>query len=401
LTTPRLSPPLASPPQVGPAREFPASATCASRSGSAATPSVKRSDFVLAPYIRSNDLWATWQIVNTLVPYGLLWVAVIHVARVSIWLTPPLLVLMVLFSGRCFSLMHDCGHQSLFRSKRVNRGLGFLLGVVNAIPQYPWSRGHAFHHKHNGNWDLYRGPSALVSTETFLAMSPLQQGFYQFLRHPLMLFPGGFFYLVIKPRVALLLGLIHFSGHALACLKADLGCGLSRIWSSYQPKYWYTTLEFQDLVLNNLCVVSSWFFLSSLVGAGLFWGLYSVVMACSAALFICIFFVQHNFKDSYAHRTEGWSSLTGAIDGTSLLQLPPILNWFTADIGFHNIHHLCSRIPNYHLRACHLRNAALLSGATTLTARQIPDCFAFILWDRNSDSLQSVSQARALAAVEA
>jgi omega-6 fatty acid desaturase (delta-12 desaturase) len=354
----------------------------------------ERSDFILAPYIRSNDRWAAWQIINTVIPYGLLWVLVVQAARISPWLTPPLLVLMILFSGRCFSLMHDCGHQSLFRSKRVNRGVGFLLGVINAIPQYPWSRGHAFHHKHNGNWDLYRGPSALVSTETFLAMNSFQQGWYQFLRHPLMLFPGGFFYLVIKPRVALLLGLAHYANHAARSWWNNPSLGLSAMHQTYQPKYWYTDLEFQDLVLNNLCVVASWFLLSKLIGAGLFWTLYSIVMACSAALFICIFFVQHNFESSYAHRSEGWSSLTGAIDGTSLLKLPAILNWFTADIGYHNIHHLCSRIPNYHLKECHLRNATLLTRATTLTVLQIPDCFEFILWDRTNDRLQSVAQVR-------
>ena len=83
--------------------------------------------------------------------------------------------------------------------------MGFLLGIINAIPQYPWSRGHAYHHKHNGNWDMYRGPSALISTEKFAALSPFSQKMYQLLRHPLMLFPGGFFYLIIKPRLALLL----------------------------------------------------------------------------------------------------------------------------------------------------------------------------------------------------
>ena len=356
---------------------------------------VQRADFVLAPYIKSNDLWATWQIFNTLVPYGVLWVLVVQAVKISPWLAPPLLMLMVLFSGRCFSLMHDCGHQSLFRSKAVNRGVGFLLGVVNAIPQYPWSRGHAFHHKHNGNWDLYRGPSALVSSETFLEMGPFRQGFYQFLRHPLMLFPGGFFYLVIKPRLALLLGLIDFAGHAIRLWRSDLHTSFSKIRASYKPKHWYTDLEFQDLLLNNICVVASWVLLSHLIGAGLFWILYSIVMACSAALFICIFFVQHNFEGSYAHRTEGWSSLVGAIEGTSLLKLPAILNWFTADIGYHNIHHLCSRIPNYHLQACHLRNAALLTNATTLTAWQIPDCFKFILWDRDNDGLRSVAQVQA------
>ena len=119
-------------------------------------------------------------------------------------------ILLVLFSARSFALMHDCGHDSLFRHRWLNRGAGFLLGVINAIPQHPWSRGHAFHHKHNGNWERYRGPSALVSLEQYRSLGPLQRRLYAVLRHPLMLLPGGFFYLILKPRLQLLLGCGHF-----------------------------------------------------------------------------------------------------------------------------------------------------------------------------------------------
>ena len=103
---------------------------------------VKKSDFILAPYMKSNDLRATYQIVNTVVPYILLWFLAVKAASVSFWLLPPIVVLLALFSGRCFSLMHDCGHYSLFSSKRVNRVIGFMLGAINAIPQYPLSLIH-------------------------------------------------------------------------------------------------------------------------------------------------------------------------------------------------------------------------------------------------------------------
>ena len=118
----------------------------------------------------------------------------------------PVLCLMVLLSSRSFALMHDCGHSSLFQSRWLNRSVGFLLGVINAIPQHPWSRGHAFHHKHNGNWERYRGPAALLSLEQYKKLSERSKLVYAISRHPLMLFPGGFFYLVIKPRVTLILG---------------------------------------------------------------------------------------------------------------------------------------------------------------------------------------------------
>jgi acyl-lipid omega-6 desaturase (Delta-12 desaturase) len=112
---------------------------------------IKKSDFVLTPYMKSNDWRATYQILNTVVPYILLWWLATKAAPISLWLLPPIMVMITLFSVRCFSLMHDCGHYSLFNSKKVNRCFGFLLGAINAIPQYPWSRGHAYHHKTIGS----------------------------------------------------------------------------------------------------------------------------------------------------------------------------------------------------------------------------------------------------------
>ncbi|MEL4894616.1 fatty acid desaturase, partial [Crocosphaera sp. Alani8] len=97
---------------------------------------MNKADFVLTTYINSSNLRATYQILNTVVPYVLLWILAVKVASISLWLLPPIIVLLILFSLRCFSLMHDCGHYSLFRSKSANRIFGFVLGVINAIPQY-------------------------------------------------------------------------------------------------------------------------------------------------------------------------------------------------------------------------------------------------------------------------
>jgi omega-6 fatty acid desaturase (delta-12 desaturase) len=130
------------------------------------------------------------------------------------------------------------------------------------------------------------------------------------------------------------------------------------------------------------------------MGVGFFLGIYGITLAGAAAIFICVFFVQHNFEGSYAHKTEGWDYLRGAIAGSSYLKLPAILNWFSADIGYHNIHHLSERIPNYNLRSCHLKNSHLLIGAKTLQIFDIPDCFKFILWDADSNSLISIQSFR-------
>lgn len=355
---------------------------------------VKKSDFVLAPYMKSNDLRAAYQIFNTVVPYLLLWFLAVKAASVSFWLLPPIMVFITLFSVRCFSLMHDCGHYSLFRSKRVNRCVGFVLGVINAIPQYPWSRGHAYHHKTNGDWERYRGPSAVLSTEEFAQLSPSAQWRYEVLRHPLMIFPGGFFYLAIKPRLALIKGTYGFIGHLLTCLKQEPSMGLKKIVLSYKSKNWYTASEFWDLLFNNICVVGGWIVLSYFLGSGFFLSVYFITLTCSAAIFICVFFVQHNFNGSYAHPTEGWDYLLGAVKGSSHLKLPMVLKWFSADIGYHNIHHLSERIPNYNLEACHNQNSHLLADVKVLQMVDMPDCFKFILWDSGSNLLVSIASFR-------
>jgi acyl-lipid omega-6 desaturase (Delta-12 desaturase) len=351
---------------------------------------IKKSDFVLAPYMKSNDLRATYQILNTVVPYVCLWFLAVRAAAISVWLLPPIIVLMTLFSVRCFSLMHDCGHYSLFSSKKVNRWIGFVLGVINAIPQYPWSRDHAYHHKTNGDWERYRGVADFLSTEEFAKLSPKDRQTYQFIRQPIMAIPGGFFYLAIAPRLALILGIYDLIRHVLTCLKQNSGMNLAQMFSTHKSKHWQSATEFWDLLLNNICVISSWIILSHLLGAGFFFSVYSIVLTLSAVIFISVFFVQHIFEDSYAHQTESWDYLRGAIEGSSYLELPKILNWFTADIGYHNIHHLSERIPNYHIKACHYQNIHLLSNVKTLRIGDMLACSKFILWDAASNRLVSI-----------
>lgn len=352
---------------------------------------IKKSDFVLTPYMKSNDIWATYQVLNTVVPYILLWVLAVKVAPISIWLLPPIIVLMALFSVRCFSLMHDCGHYSLFSSKKVNRCVGFVLGVINAIPPYAWSRDHAYHHKTNGDWERYRGVADFISTDEFSKLSLADRQSYELLRHPLMAIPGGFFYLAIQPRLTLVLGTYDLMKELFTCIKKDAGAGLSKIVANHQSKHWQTAAEFWDLLLNNICVLSGSIVLCHFLGAGFFVSVYSLVLTLSAVIFIYVFFIQHIFEGTYAHKTADWDYLLGAIEGSSYLELPTILKWFTADIGYHNIHHLSERIPNYHLEACHNENIHLLSNVKTLRISDMLDCAKFILWDADTDRLVSVA----------
>ena len=368
---------------------------------------LRLADFVLKPYLARSDAWASWQLLSTICPIVVLWIFVDLIGHESVSVVLkalqllPVLALLVLLSSRCFALMHDCGHRSLFRTQLLNRSAGFFLGVINAIPQHPWSRGHAFHHKHNGNWDRYRGPSALLTLEQYQVLANHNKLIYAISRHPLMLFPGGFFYLVIKPRMSLILGIFEFfwtQSRQFFERFVQQGVGsilaLPEQLKNHQSSYWYTSGELADLLANNILVITSWILMSRLLGAGLFWCTYSLVMMISAAIFICVFFVQHNFDSSYAHGTDNWSYMQAAVEGSSNLEIPMWLNWFFADISYHSMHHLCDKIPNYRLRACHLHNQHLLTSSRILRLKDIPDCFAYILWDSELNQLITIAQAR-------
>ncbi|WP_320675063.1 fatty acid desaturase [Prochlorococcus sp. MIT 1341] len=367
---------------------------------------LRRSDFAISPFLVRSNSRALWQVLSTLGPIILLWVMIGWITEASLPLPVkvtalfPILGLLVLLSSRSFSLMHDCGHDSLFKSRWLNRITGFLLGVLNAIPQHPWSRGHAFHHKHNGNWQLYRGPSAVITLKEYQSLSKLNKNIYAISRHPLMLFPGGFFYLIIKPRGTLFLGILEFIKENTLQLVSDIKInGIKGIYlipnriASHKSSFWYTSGELADLIGNNFLVIATWLLMSNWLGAGFFWTYYSIVMTISAAIFICVFFVQHNFENSYAHSTDDWSYIKGATEGSSNLEVPRWLNWFFADISFHSIHHICERIPNYNLRECNMYNKDLLADSKKLSLSEISNCFKYILWDESSQELTTIQNA--------
>ena len=346
----------------------------------------------------SDNRIATWQIFNTVVPLIASAFALAALTNtfslLSIFSVPILFVLIILLMSRSFSLMHDCGHQSLFRSKKANFVAAFVLSLIHGIPHHPWSRGHAFHHKYNGNWDRYRGPSALTTKAQYNEKDSKSKAFYRILRHPLLLFPGGFYYLIIKPRMALLMGFVECviacSGKSLSELKYGRIPNLFAVINQHKSSYFYTRGEVYDTIANSFLLFLLWWWIGSSIGYLHFWVLYVCVMSCSAALMIAVFFVQHNFPGSYASDEQEWSYFKGAIEGSSFLQLPEILNWFTADIAYHHIHHLSERIPNYRLRDCHFANLHLLDDVKPLYLHQIPSCFSLILWDNEVLELVSV-----------
>ena len=134
---------------------------------------MRRSDFTISSFLKRSNARATWQLLTTLLPIAGLWCLIGRIDQASlsvvskIFALLPVLGLLALLSSRAFSLMHDCGHGSLFRWRWLNHLVGFSLGVLNAIPQHPWSLDHAFHHRHNGDWEIYRGPIDVLKLDSY------------------------------------------------------------------------------------------------------------------------------------------------------------------------------------------------------------------------------------------
>ena len=340
------------------------------------------------------------QVLATLGPLALLWWAVGPALHISGWLAVPLVLLLSLFSLRVFALMHDCGHGSLFRSQRLNRLFGFLLGVAAGMPQYVWAQHHNYHHHHNGNWEKYRGPYTTLTIEEYAALPRGAQRFYRWKCSIVCAPLAGFIYLIFNPRFTLLKGSVALVAHMVRAKLAQPGQPLRQHVASFRTRYWSTPREFRHMLWNNLVLLAAWALMCWAVGTATFFTIYLISLSLAGGAGIVLFTVQHNFRHSYASATEDWDRDTGAIAGTSFLMLPGWLNWFTADIGFHHVHHLSARIPNYRLGACHRAHAHLFAEVTQLKLAQVPDALHYILWDTCARQLISVAEYRAqLAAV--
>ena len=178
---------------------------------------VKKSDFLIKPFLKRNNFKAFYQIISTIIPIISLWLIVYQIKNSSFlllikyFLLIPTIFFLTLLSSRTFSLMHDCGHNSLFAKRKLNHFFGFFLGLLNGIPHKSWSIDHSFHHRNNGNWEIYKGPIDVLSIEDYNSLSKREQIFYRLSRNWIMVFPGGFYYLVLKPRIGLIIIIFNFT----------------------------------------------------------------------------------------------------------------------------------------------------------------------------------------------
>ena len=351
---------------------------------------------MIGRYARSDDVKGLTQVITTLVPLVVLWWGAVRCVGISAWHGVLPLVLIILFTVRIFGLMHECGHACLFRSRWLNSAVGFLLGVLSGMPQYVWSKHHAYHHAHNGNWDRYRGPYTTLSVDEYAALTRAQQSIYRTKCSVTAAPLAGFICLIFNPRFTWLKGSTGLVIHTVRQKLAQPSLSLRTHAASYQTRYWKSATEYRHMLWNNLALLSAWGLMSWACGAALFFSIYLLTVSIAGGVGIVLFTVQHNFEHSYASDSAHWDADTGAIEGKSFLVLPRWLNWFTVNIGYHHIHHLSANIPNYRLAECHDEYQHLFSRVTRVKLCEVLGALRCILWDKHAQQIISVAAYRQL-----
>jgi omega-6 fatty acid desaturase (delta-12 desaturase) len=347
---------------------------------------------IINQYARADNWKGFTQVVTTFVPLCALWWVAVQSADVSYWLSAAVILLMSLFLVRVFVLMHDCGHGSLFRTAALNKSFGFAFGVVAGIPQYVWSRHHAYHHATNGNWAKYRGPLAIVTVDEYEALTHKQRRNYERARSTWLAPIAGFLYLIFNPRVTFLKGSFSLVAHIIRKKIAQPGVSIKAHAADFATPYWASAKEYWHMFWSNLALLAVWVLMSWAVGPALFLTVYLISVSLAGGAGIALFTVQHNFEHAYASGDEGWDRDTAAIRGSSFLILPNWLNWFTANIAHHHIHHLSARIPNYCLLKCHQQYEHLFTDVTRVSLSQVPKALKCILWDTRLARIISIAE---------
>jgi len=349
---------------------------------------------IIDRHVKADNLKGLTQFLNTLLPLALLWWAAVLSTGISYWLTAATTVLISLFTLRVLVLMHECGHGSLFHTQWLNRACGFIFGVVTGMPQYVWSQHHDFHHATNGNWEKYRGPLTTPSVDEYAAMTPAQQRLYRFTRSLALAPLGGFVYLIFNPRFTFLKGSIELLLHLVKAKFVQPTLSMRARAAHFKTRYWNSSKEYWHMFWNNLVLLCVWVLMCWAIGPALFFTVYVISVSFAGGAGIALFTVQHNFEHAYASDSAHWDYDTGAIDGTSFLILPGWLNWFTANIAYHHIHHLSAKIPNYCLVACHNEYHHLFTDVTRVKLSQIHAALKCLLWDARAQRIISIQEYR-------
>jgi len=347
---------------------------------------------LILKYANSSNTKGFMQIANTLIPFFILFYLALASFTVSYWYAVGFIFLIALFILRIFMMMHDCGHNALFRTKLLNQIFGFFTGVFCGMPQFVWAQHHNFHHSTNGNWSKYRGPLSTLSINEYSQLSPAGKKTYQRTRNILFSPVGAFMYFIFNPRFNWALGTVKFISYLVMTKVKNIRTPIKTIAGDYSSRYWKNATEYWHMCGNNIVLLGLWAVLIWTFGPAAFFTVYIASLCLAGAAGIIIFTIQHNFEASYASDDEHWSYYQAALEGTSFLKFSKIANWFTADIAYHHIHHLSARIPNYNLAKCHQEYASWFTAVKQIRLSDIPNAFKYILWDTVNYKIISINQ---------
>jgi acyl-lipid omega-6 desaturase (Delta-12 desaturase) len=323
------------------------------------TPDSRALAHTLARYREPSCARGVLELVITAVPFVLIWILMWAALDAGYWICLLLAVPAAGFLVRLFMIQHDCGHGSFFRRRLANDWVGRVIGVLTLTPYDFWRRTHALHHASSGNLDRRGiGDVDTLTVREFLALPRRRQLLYRLYRHPIVMFGVGPAYLFI--------------------LRHRLPIGMMR--GGWQP--WLSTMA-TNVAIAILVATMIW-----LVGVGPFLLVHLPITVLAASIGVWLFYVQHQFEDTFWAHDEGWNFHEAALHGSSHYDLPSVLRWFTANIGVHHVHHLCSRIPYYRLPRV-LRDHPQLAAVGRLTLFQSLRCVRRVLWDERRRQLTS------------
>jgi omega-6 fatty acid desaturase (delta-12 desaturase) len=325
--------------------------TQAAPPSSATTTTAPDWNILLAPYKGADTRASLFHLLTGAALFVLGWVLMLKSLAIGYWLTWLLAVPMAGLLTRLFIFQHDCGHGSFFRSAAANRWVGAVLGVITLTPYQYWRRTHAIHHATSGDLDgREMGDINTLTVGEYLALSRWGKLCYRLYRNmAVLLVLGPLYQFVLKQR-----------------LPFDMPRGWRREWSS---------VLWTNVALAGV-LVAMW----ATIGLGTFVAVHLPIVAISGAAGIWLFYVQHQFEDTYWENHPQWDFHRAGLEGSSYFDLPPLLHWFTGNIGYHHVHHLSSRIPSYRLRAC-MEGVPELQHVTRLTLLGSLRCARLKLWD--------------------
>lgn len=319
---------------------------------------------VISKYNSPDIKKSIWQIINSLGPYIVLWYLMYLALDISYWITLGLAFLATGFLVRMFIIFHDCGHGSFFRTERANKVIGTILGSLVFTPYDKWHNDHAIHHTSVGNLDK-RGTGDVwtLTTEEYRQLSKREKFIYRIYRNPVILFGIGPFFLFV-------------------------------IWFRFTKKSMNPS-ERKSVYITNLILLAYVSGLILLLGWKAFLLIQLPVIYIATVAGVWLFYVQHQFKEVIWTRQDAWDYKRMALEGSSYLKFPKILQWFSGNIGFHHIHHLSPRIPNYNLEKCHKENK-MFDAIKPITFLPSLQTMNLRLWDEKMEKLISFRQYRKL-----